>query len=378
MKAVVLHHNLNKPGGEASLAIHTIESLHDIGYKIDLVTVQKPDFETIAKIYGRTPPIENVRCLLPFKVNYFGIYQRLLMAAPKPTYFDNAHIVINTNGDSLPYKVPSNTICMLYVHFPVSLLSSQNNKYNRSQLWKAYFRPYRSIASALTRRALTRSNIVIANSLFTKKALVKAYPEIEADVLYPPVDVERFTTAYNSKSKGRRVLVISRFSPEKQISKILKLAKILDDDIDFQVVGSLAPANWPYYNTLNKRIKDQGLQHKVRLIPNATNEELIEAMSSCKTYFHTMEGEHFGVSIIEAMAAGLTPIVPSYGGCSEIISTQYQYNTVEDGAKKISTAIHRNSNNTREYFRNLAQQFSLPRFTKRLHEFIQHRADSIK
>jgi alpha-1,2-mannosyltransferase len=378
MKAVVLHHNLNKPGGEASLAIHTIESLHDIGYDVDLVTFQKPDFEMISRIYGRMPPLKNIRCLLPFKVNYFGIYQRLLMSVPKPSYFGDAHVIINTNGDSLPYKIPHSTICMLYVHFPISLLSSQNNKYYRSQLWKAYFKPYQTMASTLTKRALTRSNIVIANSLFTRKALVKAYPEIEAHVLYPPVDIERFTTAYHSESRGRKVLVISRFSPEKQINKILNLAKILDDDINFQVVGSLVPANWPYFNYINKSINDQGLRHKVKLIPNATNEELIEAMSSCNTYFHAMEGEHFGVSIIEAMAAGLTPIVPSRGGCSEIVSSQYQYKTVEEGAEKISAAIYKNSRSTREYFRNLAQRFSLPRFTKQLQQFIQYRVDSIK
>ena len=378
MKAIVLHHNLNKPGGEASLAIHTIESLHEIGYDVDLVTTQKPDFAMIARVYGRTPLLKNIRCLLPFKFNYFGIYQRLLMAASKPSYFDDADVIINTNGDSLPYKIPHRTICMLYVHFPISLLSSQNNKYNRSQLWNTYFKPYQAIASALTKRALTRSNIVIANSLFTREALIRAYPEIEADVLYPPVDIERFTPAYHSKSRGRKVLAISRFSSEKQIYKILNLAKMLDDDINFQVVGSVAPANWPYFKSINKSINEQGLQHKVKLVPNATNEELIGVMSSCNTYFHTMEGEHFGISIIEAMAAGLTPIVPSCGGCSEIVSSQYQYNTIKEGAEKISAATYKNNPYTREYFRNLAQQFSLPQFTKRLHRFIQHKVESIK
>jgi glycosyltransferase involved in cell wall biosynthesis len=378
MKAVVLHHNINKPGGEASLAIHTIESLHEIGYDVDLVTFQKPDFEVIARIHGRIPPLKNIRCLLPFKVNYFGIYQRLLMSAPKPSYFDDAHVIINTNGDSLPYKIPSTAICMLYIHFPISLLSSQNHKYSRSHLWRAYFKPYQTIASALTKRALTRSQVVIANSIFTRKALIEAYPEIEAHVLYPPVDIERFTAAYNSNSRGRRVLIVSRFSPEKQIDKILNLARILDDDINFQIVGSLTPANWPYFSSINKRINDQGLRHKVKLIPNATNQQLVEAMSSCNTYFHTMEGEHFGVAIIEAMAAGLTPIVPSCGGCSEIVSSRYQYNTVEEGAEKISAAICKNSQGTREYFRNLAKQFSLPRFTKQLHQFILSRIESIK
>ena len=202
------------------------------------------------------------------------------MAVPKPSYFANAHIIINTNGDSLPLKIPHSAICMLYVHFPISLLSSQNNKYNRSKLWNTYFKPYQSMASTFTKKALTRSNIVIANSLFTREALIKAYPEIEAHVLYPPVDIERFTTAYYSNPRGHKVLAISRFSPEKQINKILNLAKRLDDDINFQVVGSVAPANWPYLNSINKSINEQGLRHKLKLIPNATTDNRITNLSN--------------------------------------------------------------------------------------------------
>jgi hypothetical protein len=30
------------------------------------------------------------------------------------------------------------------------------------------------------------------------------------------------------------------------------------------------------------------------------------------------------------MAGGLVPVVPSYGGCSEIVPSEYQYSTLED------------------------------------------------
>ena len=373
MKALVLHHNLNSPGGEAAVALYTIESLHKIGYDVDLVTLQKPDLQTINMTYGRSLPLRNVRYLFPFKLNYLGIYQRLLIAAPIVRCCDDVDIVVNTNGDNLPYNIPNEILSMLYIHFPISLFTSveyQNNKYNRSPLWKIYFKPYQSITNALMKRALSKSNIVLANSIFTRRALGKAYPGLEADVLYPPVDIDRFSTAYRSRSREPKVLVISRFTPEKGIDKILSLAKILDNRISFQVIGSLTPANRSYFNSIHKSIKDYELQHKIILTPNATNEELVEAMSYCSAYFHTKEGEHFGVSILEAMAAGLTPIVPSFGGCSEIVPSRYQYSTIGEAAERISTAISDSDPDKSEYFRNLAQEFSLTRFTERLQQFI--------
>jgi alpha-1,2-mannosyltransferase len=381
MKAVVLHHNLNNPGGEAALAIHTIESLHKMGYEVDLVTVQKPNFEIIFKTYGRRLPIKNVRYLFPFKINYLGIYQRLLTFAFRYSYFDDADIIINTNGDNLPYNVPYRIVCMLYVHFPISLLTSQgfsNTKYNRSKLWKTYYKPYQLMAKALIKRALARSNVILANSVFTKNALAMAYPGIKANVLYPPVDIDRFSAAYHSKSREAKVLIISRFSPEKQLDKIISLAQIVDNNITFQLIGLLSPANRQYFNSIRERIKHHGLQHRIILTPNATNEELIQAMSLCSTYLHTMEGEHFGISIIEAMAAGLTPIVPSYGGCTEIIPSHYHYSTLEGAARRISIAISERGHEKIEYFHNLAHQFSLSRFTEKLQQFIYSSSDGRK
>ena len=63
MKAVVLHHTLNSPGGESSFAIETINSLSKLGYDIELITVQKPNLELISKTYGKKPQIKKVKLL---------------------------------------------------------------------------------------------------------------------------------------------------------------------------------------------------------------------------------------------------------------------------------------------------------------------------
>jgi glycosyltransferase involved in cell wall biosynthesis len=373
VKAVVIHHSINTSGGETTLAIETIQALHELGYNIELVTAQKPNLENIAKLYGKKIPISNIKSLLPFKINYFGVYQRLLISI-LPLSLKDSDIVINTNGIPLHYAIPNNVPSMVYIPFPPFLIGSEgynNTKYQKSLFWKLYFKPYRIMASKITKATLTKSNAVLTISKFSRDALRKACPEVEPYVLYPPVDIERFSIAYRSISRERKVLVISRFSPEKQIEKAIKIARLLRGNIKFEVIGSLIPANRSYFDSLQKMIQDYRLEGIIRLIPNATNVELLDAMSTCTLYLHTMYGDHFGVSVVEAMAAGLVPIVPCYGGSSEIVPLEYQYNILEEALDRILKNIDEYNSDKREKMYNIAKHYSQPRFREMLQQCIE-------
>ena len=56
-----------------------------------------------------------------------------------------------------------------------------------------------------------------------------------------------------------------------------------------------------YYLSLNQMIRDFDLKDYVRLETVCLN-NLLSIMREAKVYFHTMVGEHFGISIVEAMA----------------------------------------------------------------------------
>src|SRR3712207_4457741 len=116
-KAVVIHHTLNTLGGETTVAIETIESLYELGYDIELVTVQPPDLDSISRAYGKKIRIGKVKSLLPFKLNYFSIYQRLLTLLSSVD-LRNTDVVVNTHGDALPYRISGTMPYLLYLHFP--------------------------------------------------------------------------------------------------------------------------------------------------------------------------------------------------------------------------------------------------------------------
>ena len=118
-------------------------------------------------------------------------------------------------------------------------------------------------------------------------------------------------------------------------------------------------------------IETHGLTQTVTLTPNASNEELIDAMSKSIMYFHTMIGEHFGVSIVEAMAAGLVPIVPAYGGCSEIVPNEYQYHTLEEAAQYIAKNAKIANDEKRMQMYDIARQYSPDNFRKAMKHYIE-------
>jgi glycosyltransferase involved in cell wall biosynthesis len=377
-KAVVIHHTLNTLGGETTVAIETIESLYELGYEVEFVTVQPPDLDSISRAYGKKIHIGRIKSLLPFKLNYFGIYQRLLTMLSSSTIdLKNSDVVINTHGDALPYRISGATPYLLYLHFPTFLMSSTasyaSNKYRKSLFWRAYFKPYTLITQSLAVRAITRSSLILTNSAFSREAIREAFADVHAYVLYPPVDAERFSHAYSQTINAReaKVLVVARFSPEKQIENAIKVAHLLGRNIKFHIVGSLAPANRPYFKMLQNLIETYGLTQTVTLTPNASNEELVDAMSKSMIYFHTMIGEHFGVSIVEAMAAGLIPIVPSYGGCSEIVPSEYQYHTLEEAAEYIAKYAKIADDQKRIQMHEIARQFSPDNFRKSMKQYIE-------
>jgi alpha-1,2-mannosyltransferase len=375
-KAVVIHHTLNTLGGETTVAIETIESLYELGYDVELVTIQPPDLDSISRAYGKKIRIGRVKTLLPFKLNYFGIYQRLLTMLSSIDLKDS-EVVINTHGDALPYRISGATPYLLYLHFPTFLMSSTrsyaSNKYRKSLFWRAYFKPYALITQFLATRAITRSSLILTNSAFSRQAIREGFANVQSYVLYPPVDTERFSHAYSQPLNARemKVLVVARFSPEKQIENAITVAHLLRPNIKFQIVGSLTPANRPYFKMLQNMIETFGLTQTVTLTPNASNEELIDAMSKSMIYFHTMIGEHFGVSIVEAMAAGLVPIVPAYGGCSEIVPSEYQYHTLEEAANRIANNAKIADDKKRIQMHDIARQFSPDNFRKAMKQYIE-------
>jgi len=175
-------------------------------------------------------------------------------------------------------------------------------------------------------------------------------------VLRPPIDIATFhnvalaSAGDNNGNDGHGrnndddlILVVSRIDPSKQIENAIKLAKILKDrniGRGMIIVGSLYRHYFDYYSYLKQLILDLDLTDYITFQINASLDKLLCAMRQSKIYFHPMVGEHFGMTVAEAMAAGLIPIVPSIGGPTEFVPHEYHYSTLKQAAEIIFSAFH--------------------------------------
>lgn len=86
------------------------------------------------------------------------------------------------------------------------------------------------------------------------------------------------------------------------------------------------------YLSLNQMIRDFDLKDYVILETNICLNNLLYIMRESKVYFHPVVGEHFGISIVEAMAAGLVPVVSDVGRPTEFVPK----NTISTHLKVLS------------------------------------------
>jgi len=106
------------------------------------------------------------------------------------------------------------------------------------------------------------------------------------------------------------------------------------------IVGNVSSKdNFNYLYELVDLIEKYQLDDYVKLKFNVPLQELLDIMKTCKVYLHPLMGEPFGISIAEAMAAGLTAVVPNVGGSTEFVPSQYQYGTYEQAADIITKSM---------------------------------------
>jgi len=68
-----------------------------------------------------------------------------------------------------------------------------------------------------------------------------------------------------------------------------------------------------YYEKLRSITSEKSLAN-VELLKALTFKDLLTLYGTSKVYMHAMKNEHFGIAVIEAMAAGLVPVVYRGGG----------------------------------------------------------------
>ena len=370
MLAKIIHDDLNAGGGSERLAITTLELLNEMGFEVDVQTCEALDVKKLENNFGRL--YIKIR-----KTKELNLLSLLKSKENAEHGSDDCHydLIINTHGDLLPYVSVNNdqslfhncavndnpdmrkTIMITYCHYPLVPYYVKNGVYRRflckfiraneakgSNSDNATIEKLLSNARALYDLTITNT-VILTNSEYSKKSIKKLYDKTEPIVLNPPVDVSTFRKLLLSSKANERediILVVSRFSADKQVENAIEVAKILHNkkvDAKMIIVGNVSRSDMDYLQLLRSMIYDNNLNTYVKLEVGASFRQLLHLMSKSKVYLHPLAGEPFGISVAEAMAAGLIPVVPHVGGNSEFVPQKYHYGKLEEASEIISNAL---------------------------------------
>lgn len=394
MNANVIYTDMNPCGGAERLTLATMHALSQKGVNFDLTTCIQPNMTKLENAYGSkiASIIEKAE-----KINVLESLEEPFI--DRITEKGNYDFTVNTHGDTLPYyhRSFSKNNAVTYCHFPSARyhIDSENLEYLRDirvtgfrqidemdyseknvapifdleteQKIKRYFKFLRD-----RYENLMKNTLVLTNSGYTRKAISNAF-NIDAKILYPPVDVETFQEiALKSNQRDDMVLVISRIAPDKQIENAIEVARIMRGrgiGKIMTIAGNLHYYDHQYYQQMKNMIADYDLSDYVSLQTNISFSRLIQLMQLAKVYFHPRIDEHFGISIVEAMASGLVPVVSNIGGHTEFVPPKYHFHTLGHAADLTALAFEA-TNSERRAISSSTNKFSNENYVNSFHRIL--------
>jgi len=208
------------------------------------------------------------------------------------------------------------------------------------------------------RVAADRVDYFMSNSKYIADRIKKIYTR-DAEVIYPPIDVEKFTVLPESEIKDY-YLFVSRLVDYKRCDIVIEAFNKLD--LPLKVVG---------YGPDRRKLEKSANQN-IEFLGGKFGEELRSIFSHAKALVFAAE-EDFGIVPVEAMAAGRPVIAFKHGGQSEsVIDGETGVLFDEQTAESIISAVTRlkKLNLDSKKIRTQAEKFTKEIFKKNILEHL--------
>jgi len=311
------------------------------------------------------------------------------------------HIFIDTTGVAFTFlaaRLFAGCKVVAYVHYPtissdmISMVRDRRPSYNNnteissSRIITNLKLIYYSMFAVAYGFAGGMASLVMVNSSWTCTHIKKLWLFANVRIVYPPCDTDALQSLPLTERENI-ILSIGQFRPEKdhalQIRAFASLQEKLHQsnfqNIKLVLLGSCRnEGDETFVRGLQNLALELGVSHAVQFVINEPYSVVKSWLARGSIGIHTMWNEHFGIGIVEMMAAGLITIAHNSGGPkSDIIiplngkRTGYLASTSEEFSTILYQVLH-DSNQTnlaiRKNGRQSAKRFSDEVFTKSFKE----------
>lgn len=265
----------------------------------------------------------------------------------------------------------SNQLHIAYVHTPIRYAWDLYHQYLRESgldggpkgMLAKYFLHKIRLWDASTANRVDR---YVANSRYIARRIKKTYSK-PSDVIYPPVDVDKFTLR---EAKEEFYLTASRMVPYKKIDLIVeafsqtdKKLLVIGDGPDMAKIKSKAGKN-------------------VELLGFADDETMADLMGRAKAFVFAAE-EDFGITPVEAQACGTPVICFGRGGARETVRDgESGLYFMEQNTKELLAAVAKFEQNYDKFeptkIRENSLKFSRARFEAEIKSYVEKKYEEFK
>ena len=202
------------------------------------------------------------------------------------------------------FKVGENTKVIAYCHTPPRFLYGYETSINLQKYWPVKI--YAVIVNHFLRHFdLSSAGMVnkwVVNSINVQKRVWKFYRK-DAEVIYPPIEVEKLIKSGQGMGKEDYFLIVSRLVGAKGLVEAATAASSLG--FKLKIVGEAVG----FSQIENQLQKIKG----VELLGRLSDEEIGTVFAKAKGFIALAKDEDFGMTLVESMAYG-TPIIAYNGG----------------------------------------------------------------
>lgn len=302
MKIALVHDYIKEFGG----AERVLRVLSDLYPKAPIFTAFKVNNSSAAKEFADRKIVESPFALL---LKYGNLYSPLRFLAPvvwKSFDLSEYDIVITSCSSFFArgFRTGSKTKILAYCHTPPRFLYGYETSINLQKYW--IVRVYAVIVNHFLRIfdywSAQKVDKWLVNSQNVKRRVWKFYRK-EAEVVYPPVEVERYIRSSMNVKKENYFLIVSRLVGAKGLVEAAQAATKLG--FKLKIVGEAVG-----FSQIESKLRKVG---GVELTGRVDDDELAGLYARAKGFIALARDEDFGITPVEAMASG-TPVIAFNGG----------------------------------------------------------------